>query len=832
MKGEALSRGTAFERLIARLAPSHPFYADFTIVALDDRSRDALHHYLHRHVGGLMPRIVPFEQYKKDRLQETKGLAAMEEEEAFIRFHLFCRSKDKTKGPEETEQLFTFLRLLSRFSVSLEELRKLDRLTGEQWERIEGNFSLRDEYRRHLANDGRSYLPFEEEFLRTLDPGEKEFFVGLPLLTPAHEVFLSRIPGERLFVPEALFGQHFPEKEPEYETAYHLVARYGLPLRKLSAQKISFSEVSDRSALAALIAEEVDQFLRIRRPGDQMAILLLDEELSFYLWQFLFASRSGEVNFSPWLPFHQFGPAYQLSAAVSSGEDFLSVKETLVKKIRTAWTVLDPAEQAALEAAISLCDELDTWKKEIGQEKEWRPLARYLIQSKKLRLTGSREAPIQVLGLGETGSQPFSKALILPMDQDIFPHKPFRGPYLNTIHTPRIYKAQFEANDLLLRQFLSLCEEVHMAARFDKTNGFAPSSHFAFLATEFEAEVRECFRKPEGFVPFKENPTIPSNEELQQFLLSFQWSFHSLQLFFSCPYHFLLKYKEKLLPPSVLEEGEEAIQLHIGNVLHEWAATLPEHPPALQHWREQFEAIWKEKVGDDRAPGEEYFPLQGIYKPIVLSYLEDIAKNEAERVEHGGAKLLLFADEGVQREQWITATFSSSGSSAIGEDRGMNKTYHLRGRVDRIQPYDGKTLILDLKYKGTDTIRLSPKEASRGLDSYLQEKGSLHEFHQLVVYAYLWKEKMKAEKNDMRASSGLAAAFYALKETDPDKRLIFLPSEEIECLDPHMEQIAGALDDRIAQREFAPNYNSEHCRFCPYRPLCGHPDGLTGGDAW
>lgn len=825
---------TAFDRVCEVLKPHHPIYAEFTIVALDDRSRDALHFYLHRNLGGLMPRIVPFEQYKADRLRETTGLLPLEEEEAFFRFHLLCRSQERTAVPEETAQLFSFLRLLNRFSVGREELRQLDRLTPEQWERLEGIFSLGEEYRQGLAKEGHFFLPFEEESFRSLGPRERDLFVGLPLLTPAHDSFLSKIPRGRLFVPEALFGPQFPQERPEYESAYHLVETYNLPKRTGAGQaihvpealygeqkpdghplpnpilRLSFSEITDRSALSALIAEEVNDFLRSRKPQEQMAILLLDEELAFYLWRFLFAPMGKEVNFSPWLPFHHFSPAHRLSLAVSSGEDLSPLRESLLEEMRTSWPLLDPAEQAAYEAAISLSDALSRWQKELrqkGHSEEWRPLAQYLIRTKKLHLTGSREAPIQVLGLGETGGLSFSRALILPMDRDIFPHKPFRGPYLNAIHAPRIYRAQFEAHDLLLRQFLSLCDDVHIAARFDRQNGFSPSPYFAFLATEFGKEVRECVRLPEGFANLQEPPRIPSNKEIQQFLRSFSWSFHSLQLFFSCPYHFLLKYKGKLIPPPVLEEGEEAIQLHIGNILHEWASTLSQSPPALAHWRERFEEIWKEKVGDDSLPGEEYFSLHRIYKPIVLSYLEDIAQYEKDT-----GTLLLFADEGVRSEKWITSTFGKG-------------TYQLRGRLDRIQPYAGKTLILDLKYKTSSKIKVPSRESSGVLASYLEENGSLHEAHQLVVYAYLLKEKYQLSLSD------LSAAFYALKETDPKSRLVSLPAEELEQLESHMDQIAGKLEEQAALEEFPPNYDSEQCQFCPYRPLCGHPNGLSGGKA-
>jgi len=542
---------SAYEQIAAFLKPYYPDFSGFTIVALDDRSRDAIHYYLHTNLGGLMPTIVPFKTYKQRLIAAKNGFSPLDDDEAFLRFHLlYCEMSKQKPTPDDSAQSFSFLQTACRFSVSREEMVRHERITEEQRDRISLLFSLRERFRASLAKAGLFYLPFEENVIGDHTPSEHTLFVGLPLMTPIHERFLTTISPERLFISEVQFGPFFPPEKPEYETAFSLAVTHRFPIiRDTEGRKLSFSEVPDRASLAAIIAEEVNTFRGTRKNREQMAVVLLDEELAFYLWRTFFAALGDEVNFSPWIPFRHFGVAHRLVLAIREKEDLSSLRTSFVTEVASLWRTLDRAERTAYEKAITLCDELQRLRALMASDEEWEPIAIYLIENQHLHLTGDRTAPIQVLGFGEIGGTFFTRALIAPMDRGIFPYKPLAGPFLNFILAPHIHRARFEAEDMLLRQFLVRCEKVHIVARYDLVNGYTPSPHFAFLATEWGKKPEECRLAPELFATPSLPPSIVSSPSLRESLQNFSWSYSGLNDFFHCPFRFFFSH----LPPYRVE---------------------------------------------------------------------------------------------------------------------------------------------------------------------------------------------------------------------------------------------------------------------------------------
>ena len=491
---------TAVNALIERLRVHYPDMSRFTVISMTGRGRDLLHHLVHTSVGGLLPTILSFDDYRTRRIAEATGRIAVPEDEAFLRFHaLRCREQGVSLPPADTQRLLSFLTTIAEFSVSIEELRALDRIAPEQLDRIDRFFATMEAFRALLAAEGRFYPPFEEARFADLAPGDCEFFVGLPLMTPVNQRFFSRIPREQLFIDAPLFGPHMPEEPPDYETALSLVRRIGVAERRDAGEGLSFTELAERAALPALLASEIDTFLR-QPHGDtgQLFIVLLDETLAFYLWEFLFRPLGGQVNFVPWLPFAHFAAAHRLRDAIRSGEGLASVRRDLVSELTARWNELDEADRAAFEGAITLCDELARLRPLMGDE--WSPLAEYLIAAKKLQLRGKRSAPIQVVGMGDATGIPYERAVILPMNSGIFPRKPFSGPYLNLIHLPRIHRAQFEADDLALRQFLSFGRTAHIAALYDQAEGAGAVAPLRVPANRIRSEGPEAADCP-GALP-------------------------------------------------------------------------------------------------------------------------------------------------------------------------------------------------------------------------------------------------------------------------------------------------------------------------------------------
>ena len=826
----------AVDRLIARLRAHYPDMSGFTVVSLTGRGRDFLHHQIHSRIGGLLPAVLSFDDYRTERIAAALGRTALADDEALLRFHALRRRRGGTPPlPADTQRLLAFLATIAEYSVAREELRSLDRIGPEQIERIDSFFSQMDSFRRSLAGEGFFYPPFEAGRFAELAPGAKDLFCGLPLMTPSNQGFFGRIPAEQRFVDPPLFGPHMPEEPPEYETALALVRRLGLAEQRGEGKGLAFSELSERSGLPALLAREIDSFLAgPRKDAEQLFIVPLDERLSFYLWQLLFRPLGSLVNFAPWLPFTPFAPARRLAEAVRSGRGLSGVRRELVGELTARWTELDEADRSAFEAAITLCDELTRLRPLMGRE--WQPLAEYLISAKKLRLRGRRSAPIQVVGLGDATGIPYERAVLLPMTSGIFPSKPFSGPYLNLIHLPRLYRTQYEAEDLALRQFLAFGESAHLAALYDQATGAAPSAHFSFLATEFGRPVVKRRLVPTPFQVPEGGLVIENTAELKEKLQRHVWSFTSLQKFFTCPCRFILEDLEKIAPPACFEE-EESAALLIGDFLHRFFAELAAPkaastseaaansataaaptPPALAAgaripgrdrgesagdprspidcWQERFDAAW-----DRDRDLMEKLPDQVARKAIVKSYLADIAAWEKET-----GRPLLFSDSVTSAELKLQAPF--------GEGR-----YQLTGRIDRLQAEPEGLLIADLKYKEKKEV----SEKTR-LADLVDKPDSFDDRFQLLIYAYLALKNKKAEPGNL----GVTHLFLRPRARgDYEGRL---PNEDLVACDATLTRIAQRLDALIASERFIPNFHAAGCAYCPHKALCLKPNLYrTGG---
>ncbi len=785
------------DALIGRLRAHYPDMSRFTVVSMTGRGRDFLHHLIHTRVGGLLPTVLSFDDYRSRRIAGATGRMAVAEDEAFLRFHALRRPDEGVPPPPaDTQRLLSFLTVIAEFSVSAGELRALDGIGQEQLERIDWFFAAVEAFRARLAGEGMFYAPFETARFADLAPGDSDLFVGLPLMTPLNRSFFSRIPRDRLFVDAPLFGPNMPVEPPEYETALSLVRGIGIAERREGGEGLDFSELAERSALTALLAREIDDFLRRAGNGsEQLFVVPLDERLSFYLWELLFRPLGEKVNFAPWIPFCHFAAAQRLRDAIRGGAGPAAARRALVRELSSRWNEFDEADRSAFEAAIVLCDELERFRPFMGAG--WQPIADYLVASRKLHLHGTRSAPIQVVGMGDATGVPYHRAVILPMNSGVFPRRPFRGPYLNLVHMPRIHRAQFEADDLALRQFLSFGRTAHIAALYDQAGGEAPSPHFSFLATEFgKRPVKRRiapapFRAPEG------SPAVENTDELRERLRQHNWSYSALSVFFTCPYRFILESIQEVAPPPCFEEEEPAALL-IGNFLHRLFAGLTGHHPAISRWHEQFEQGWE---SDEELKAK--LPDQAVRKAIVRSYLADIAAWEREK-----GRRILFSDEVTAAEQRLEAPF--------GDGR-----YRLKGRIDRLQRHDeGRMLIADLKYR-------EKFSAAGRLADRVDRTDSFDDRFQLLIYAYLVVRSGKASPERLDAS------FIFLRPRARGDYEGRLEEKDLADCDRIMERVARRIDGMLALERFAPNYQAKGCAYCPFKALCLRPDLYrTGGRPW
>ncbi|MCK7512251.1 MAG: hypothetical protein MZV70_54875 [Desulfobacterales bacterium] len=230
-------------------------------------------------------------------------------------------------------------------------------------------------------------------------------------------------------------------------------------------------------------------------------IYLLDESLTTMLWNRSLRLFGNAVNLAVWLPFSTTAAGRRLLAEIEKAEesgripDFKKYAITCAVELSKNRENYVREECEALEAAVSFSTLLDDWKERLGRHLT--DAAKMLLEARKFRVTGSRSAPVQVVGFGHVSGEKFSRGLILPLDSGIMPTQPFEGPFINPVHVPQMRKSVFEYEDLLFRQILAQGDRIKIAAVDDTIRERTPSYYMSLLAQEFG--------KPITAIAFKES---------------------------------------------------------------------------------------------------------------------------------------------------------------------------------------------------------------------------------------------------------------------------------------------------------------------------------------
>ncbi|MBP9531250.1 MAG: PD-(D/E)XK nuclease family protein, partial [Syntrophaceae bacterium] len=438
-------------------------------------------------------------------------------------------------------------------------------------------------------------------------------------------------------------------------------------------------------------------------------------------------------------------------------------------------------ESEALEAAISLSTLLDDWRGRLGRHLAG--AAEKLLEAKKFRVTGSRSAPVQVVGFGQASGETFRRGLIFPVDSGIMPAPPFEGPFLNPVHVPQMRKNVFEYQDLLFRQMLARCGSVVVAAVDDAIRERTPGYYFSLLSEEFE--------KPATKVAFREKTPegrgdvscfIPIDEPLRARLRAFSYSYSSLSKILACPFLFYHQYILRVSPPSFMDDDEK-INLQMGTFIHRFLQQIStDRKDRLGDWGPLFDELW-ESADNEALRSMEGVEIYRLNAKIILQ--------EIDEEERASGRRILFADNAISCEK----EFSGA----------MAGRYSITGRSDRLALLEGNAEVIDFKYsKKRNDFSLSPRETV--LERF-QKKGILHPAAQLILYRHFIPEAK-------------GARFYFLKETSKN-RMMEMPEKELDAAGELAAAIADHLDGIVQGDALAPGYDSRECDYCRLQSLCG-----------
>ena len=777
-------------KLIEFLRSDHPDLSGWTIICASERTVDPVQHIIHSELGGILPKVEGLNSYVTRNVGANSKLQPLPGDERLLYFILFIAERFPDE-PYPTRRAAVLLPLIAKFSeynIKMDTILGAERFTDDEWNRLEEYIETAQAFRVWLSKINLFMPELELAGLDEITPGEKEIFIGLPEITPVTERFYRKISKERLFIDQPLFGLELsgPNNLP-FDSAKNIALSFGGGVEPSAGAGIQLVRLTGLHAIVDLVTLEVESFLKERQDIDQLMIYLLDESLTAMLWNRSLRLFGNAVNLVVWLPFSTTSAGRRLLVEMEKAQESGLMPD--FKRFATAFAVelsknrdnYVREECEALETAISFSTLLDDWKERLGPNMT--DATKMLLEARKFRITGSRSAPVQVVGLGHVSGEKFSRCLILPLDGGIMPTQPFEGPFINPVHVPQMRKSVFEYEDLLFRQILAQGDRIKIAAVDDKIRERTPSYYMSLLAQEFGKTITSVtFKEQLSERQNAKMPAIPIDDNLRNRLKDFTYSFSNLVKILACPFLFYHQYILRIEPPSFMADDEK-INMQMGTFIHKFLQQLStDKKDLLNNWDGLFDELW------DSDENAEIRSIDGIniYMLNAKILLQEIYEDELE-----SGRRIIFADNAISCEEKFSGMIAGS--------------YKITGRSDRVAKISGRTEVIDFKYSKKQ-IRFNIPARTTVLARF-KEKGILHPAAQLMIYQHFNK--------------GVEGArFYFLKESSKDRDMV-LPPEQSADADELMSAVKLRLDAIIGGSDLVSDHNSTECEFCLFQSLCG-----------
>lgn len=279
------------KEIIETLRRDHPDLSSWSIICASETAVAPVQYMIHRELGGILPTVGSFDSYAAGKIASLLGLAQVPGDERLLYFTEFIAGyfPDEPRPARLAGAVLPLITKMAAYGVKKGTIAASDRLTDEQWESLMLYLDMASAFREWLGEKKLFMAELEAGRAGDIVPGDREIFVGLPEMTPSRERFYKKINAERLFVGRPLFGRQLAGIDaPGYDSAANLVSSFGGDVLYSDGENIELVSLAGLFDLAELVLREVSDFLRDRKPDEQLFIFLLDESLTPMLWSIVF----------------------------------------------------------------------------------------------------------------------------------------------------------------------------------------------------------------------------------------------------------------------------------------------------------------------------------------------------------------------------------------------------------------------------------------------------------------------------------------------------------------------------------------------------------------
>ncbi|MCK5683596.1 hypothetical protein KAJ27_05725, partial [bacterium] len=542
-------------KILEALKDHHPDYSEFNLIFPNNIALSYAKEQFQKKTSGLLPCFIDLKDYLISKITILTGFSVIQRREEKIFFIKFLMSKfeiDMETALKKTRAVFPILQKLSEFGIMADRWNELFPETVSI-EKLQELFELEASFRKYSENNGKFIYSLSHNKIRNIPIGDKDYFMNIINLTPPIKALLKKAGNEKVLMTQPEYGDVLL-KSPEISFSLpEYIDMTGDRNLSTGNNNLTFTVLNEIKAVNHYIGHRITESLK---SGNlPVHFVILQETMAMELWNNIFKYYRDKTNFTIGIALCQSSVGSRILEQLTQSNNLDIANSMVYLKELFGKKHLDIDELLAAEAAYEF---LNRWKKFIEDNdffspKDIRTLMKYEIAQEQFFIKGSRDAPIQVSGLQNALGMPYCDAVILPVNEGIFPASPKEDLFLNETYTPEIKRIQRLIDDLYFRQYLSFGKNATIVALDDQTSSSVPSFYFHFLKNEFNKKdsVEKYILKPS---PVKnrnaEEPEIQLDDSEKIELRKMSFSFSSLKNLTGCSFRFYYTNFRKLKIPT------------------------------------------------------------------------------------------------------------------------------------------------------------------------------------------------------------------------------------------------------------------------------------------